>query len=507
MTASQGRSVAKAGPAEAVAARADARRHQQAGAERAAAFSDMQCAAGNLAVQQLFRSGALQAKLTIGQPGDVYEREADEVADRVTRSAASPSIQRRCAACAAGLPCSECEHEEKVQAKHTGGAVLRVPAMAEASIASLRGGGHQLPNSVRTVLEPLFKRDFSGVRIHTDREASEAASAVQARAFTVGRDVVFGAGQYEPQSQEGRRLLAHELTHVLQQDAGNASQEGTIQRQGSTTENPCKIYWPLAGYDNVRSTPRAQLVAEGFSFCGPVVGRDDPAGNYWEHWGHPTRGRLEYQVHWTGDPTPYRVPSKTPDIPTGVCGIYRPFYGVDHIRNTPRSRLVAAGFAFCGPSEQFPHDPDGNYWERWAHPTLGRLEYQVHWKKEPAPGQAPGETPESETSAQGGKSAVAEATSEAEFLATLEAELEKELEELWEMQRNKDPQTKAQLIEFWKLQEECDDRLDETIKRFAEWDANTDPDEQGALDEVELRIMQLRERFDRNQRSTPSGDF
>lgn len=469
---------------------------------------DARTAVGNMSMQRLFRSGAIQAKLTIGQPGDMYEREADEVAERVTRSAAARSIQRKCAACAAGVPCSECQHEERVQAKEAGAPVLRVPARAEASIASLRGGGQPLPSSVRAVFEPLFQRDFSRVRIHTGREASEAASAVQARAFTAGRDVAFASGEYDPQSREGRRLLAHELTHVLQQDARNASPpEGTIQRQASTTENPCKIYWPLAGYDNIRSTPRAQLVAEGFTFCGPVVGRDDPAGNYWEHWGHPTRGRLEYQVHWTGDPTPYQVPTKTPDIPTGVCGIYRPFYGVDHIRNTPRSRLVAAGFAFCGPSEQFPHDPDGNYWERWAHPTLGRLEYQVHWKKEPAPDQAPGETPESEMPAQGDKSSVAEATYQAEFLAAWEAELEKELEELWEMQRNKDPQTKARLIEFWKLQQELDDKLDETIKRFAEWDANTDPDEQDALDEVELRIMQLRERFDRNQRSTPSGDF
>jgi Domain of unknown function (DUF4157) len=507
MTAPQGKTIAKAGPAETVAVRADARRHHMGSAERAVAFGDMQCAAGNLAVQRLFRSGAVQAKLMIGQPGDVYEREADEVAERIVRSAATPPIQRKCAACAAGMPCSNCDKEERVQAKEAGGSAPRVPPTAEASIGSLRGGGRPLPHSVRAVFEPLFQRDFSRVRIHTGREASEAASAIQARAFVAGRDIAFAAGEYDPLSREGQKLLAHELTHVLQQEGCNGSAESTIRRQAAATENPCRIYWPLAGVENIRSTPRAQLVAEGFTFCGPVVGRDDPAGDYWEHWGHPTRGRLEYQVHWPADPAPYLVPSKTPDIPTGVCGIYRPFYGVDHIRNTPRSQLLAAGFAFCGPSEQFPHDPNGNYWERWAHPTFGRLEYQVHWKTEPTPDQKPGETPGSETPGEAGKSAVADATYQAEFLTIWEAELEQELNELWEMQRNKDPQTKARLEEFWKRQEDFEDKLDETIKHFADWDANTDPDELGALNEQELRIMQLRDKFEKNQRTTPSGDF
>jgi hypothetical protein len=98
---------------------------------------DARSAAGNMSMQSLFRSGAIQAKLTIGQPGDVYEREADEVAERVMRSTAVPSIQRKCAGCANGVPCSECEHQDRVQAKEAGGRVPRAPATAEASIASL----------------------------------------------------------------------------------------------------------------------------------------------------------------------------------------------------------------------------------------------------------------------------------------------------------------------------------------------------------------------------------
>src|SRR5690606_20940127 len=100
-----------------------------------------------------------------------------------------------------------------------------------AGIASLRGGGRPLPSETRAFLEPRFGRDFSNVRVHTDARAAGLARAVQAQAFTVGRDVVFGAGAFRPETQAGRRLLAHDLTHVVQQ--GSAGPE-EVQRQ--TTE-------------------------------------------------------------------------------------------------------------------------------------------------------------------------------------------------------------------------------------------------------------------------------
>lgn len=76
---------------------------------------------------------------------------------------------------------------------------------------------------MRTFMEPRFGRDFSRVRVHTDAKAAESAREVHARAYTVGRDVVFGAGRYEPATTDGRRLIAHELTHVLQQSFGAAA--------------------------------------------------------------------------------------------------------------------------------------------------------------------------------------------------------------------------------------------------------------------------------------------
>ena len=90
------------------------------------------------------------------------------------------------------------------------------------------GGRRPLAESKRAYFEPRFGRDFSQVRVHTDTRTAESAWAVNARAFTVGRDVVFRAGKYVPGKSEGRRLMAHELTHVMQQ-SGKKNLEQRIQ--------------------------------------------------------------------------------------------------------------------------------------------------------------------------------------------------------------------------------------------------------------------------------------
>lgn len=84
----------------------------------------------------------------------------------------------------------------------------------------MKSTGRPLDASTRAEMERRFGREFGEVRVHTDSDASESARKMQARAYTVGRDVVFGAGQYDPATKEGQRLLAHELTHVVQQDSG-----------------------------------------------------------------------------------------------------------------------------------------------------------------------------------------------------------------------------------------------------------------------------------------------
>lgn len=187
----------------------------------------------------------VQAKLTISQPGDRYEQEADRVADRVM-SMPEPAgrLQRECGDCedeAQRQPVEEEEDKEEVARKliqrqaepggpeeeeepptaaakaQPGHKPVVSPGMA-ADIQSLRSsGGQPLPDSTRAFFEPRFGHDFSQVRVHADAKAADTAQAVRAKAFTVGRDIVFGGGQYTPDTQGGRRLLAHELAHVAQQ--------------------------------------------------------------------------------------------------------------------------------------------------------------------------------------------------------------------------------------------------------------------------------------------------
>lgn len=175
--------------------------------------------------QRLLRAGGIQAKSTVNDPGDAFEQEADRVADEVVRMPearmhakssntgdGSPSvIQRMCAEC-----------EEELHRSPAADSVPELDARMEAQIRSL-GGGEPLPRSVRGFFEPRFERDFSNVRVHTGAPAAATAEQLQALAYTRGSDIVFGPGQYQPESARGRRLIAHELTHVVQQDSGGVA--------------------------------------------------------------------------------------------------------------------------------------------------------------------------------------------------------------------------------------------------------------------------------------------
>ncbi len=190
----------------------------------------LQRTAGNQAVQRLIKSRALQAKLRIGQPNDVYEQEADRVAEQVMRMP-EPQVSnetkapKKATANLVQLKCPECrleEEEEKktLQAKEISGSTPKVTPELESRISAIRGGGQLLPDSTRAFFEPRFGHDFSGVRVHSGAAAVQSARDVNARAYTVGSDIVFGAGQLTPGTHEGRRLIAHELTHVVQQSQG-----------------------------------------------------------------------------------------------------------------------------------------------------------------------------------------------------------------------------------------------------------------------------------------------
>lgn len=191
-------------------------------------------------------SHMLQAKLTIGQPDDKHEREADRIADQVVH-APDPLIQRRVYQEEDEGPLqtkpiadqitpliqrqveSEDEEEEQVQSKLSGN---KAPAFLSSTglqkrINSFKRGGHALPSSERGFFESRFGCDFSHVRVHTGPYAVHAAKALNAKAFTIGKDVYFNSSQYTSSSQEGKKLLAHELTHVVQQ----SNKLSTLQRK------------------------------------------------------------------------------------------------------------------------------------------------------------------------------------------------------------------------------------------------------------------------------------
>jgi len=138
------------------AARTSTRAHAPSPLQSGFALTDMQQAAGNLAMQRFLRTGMIQAKLTVSSPGNMYEQEADRVADHVLSSASIPSIQRKCAMCPEGMTCPKCEEEERLQAKESPGRTPHVMPRVESSLASLRGNGQPLPASVRAFFEERF---------------------------------------------------------------------------------------------------------------------------------------------------------------------------------------------------------------------------------------------------------------------------------------------------------------------------------------------------------------
>jgi hypothetical protein len=173
----------------------------------------------------------LQTKLSVNQPGDKFEQEADAMAERVlkmdTRSVASPqtintippAVQRKC---------SHCEDEEKkkqLQRKESNADHPQVNDRMTGYLDGLHNSGAPFPQQARNYFEPRFGYDFSKVRIHTDTAAAQSARSINALAYTTSNNIVFNSGQYDPRTNAGKKLLGHELTHVIQQRQGK-----TIQR-------------------------------------------------------------------------------------------------------------------------------------------------------------------------------------------------------------------------------------------------------------------------------------
>ncbi len=161
-------------------------------------------------------SPTIQPKLMVNIPGDFYEQEADRVAEQVMHM---PDARLQ-PACACGGECHRCKTKqlsigaEAAQLKSNQASDVDTPPPVQ---EVLHSSGEPLDAETRAFFEPRFGHDFSNVRVHTGERAAQSAKALDAKAYTAGSKIVFGAGNYAPGSTEGRRLLAHELTHTVQQ--------------------------------------------------------------------------------------------------------------------------------------------------------------------------------------------------------------------------------------------------------------------------------------------------
>lgn len=206
----------------------------------------------------------IQTKLAVGKPNDKYEKEADQVADRVMKMPAnnqSPSIQRKCNSCdkeelqmkplAASLSPiiqkkEEKEEDEMVQMKGMGNESKSPSSALKSSLQKSKGGGKSMDVATQNSMGNSIGADFSKVKIHTNENAIQMNRSLSAKAFTNGNDIYFNSNQYNPKNSDGKRLLAHELAHVVQQK-GSGTQPNLIQRYfdangtGSSKGKPYRV--------------------------------------------------------------------------------------------------------------------------------------------------------------------------------------------------------------------------------------------------------------------------
>jgi hypothetical protein len=241
------------------------------------------------------KASFIQPKLIFKHPSDQYEQAAEAVSDRIMmlgqpgiqfKPFRVPQIRRKCDKCEheeekiqrkeenslisghtynninpssryfIQLKCAACEAEEKeeLQRKETNYSTGEPDRSFQNYVVGLNKAGNSLPVQVRRFYEPKFGLAFSEVKIHTDSLAAKSAQSINALAYTAGNNIVFNTGQYSPDTQAGKKLLGHELTHVVQQSHGS-NQEGRIQK---------------ADYGPVDTSKATRDEAQSKSLPGPV---------------------------------------------------------------------------------------------------------------------------------------------------------------------------------------------------------------------------------------------
>jgi hypothetical protein len=248
--------------------------------QRTAAHADAlggECGCGTCA--------ACAAKAHVSMPSDPLEREADAIADRVMRSPAGNTA---------------------VAGSHS-----RAPGSAAAHTSGVlpADGGRGLDATTRQAMEPRFGTGFGSVRVHDGSSAAAFAERFSARAYTVGEHVVFGAGEYQPHGDAGRRLIAHELAHVVQQRGG--SHGARVQRTADPTKFSCTAGTAGASADPFGDLDTIDREAQGLadsmaifgiisSILNPATGTDGFAVAYQTRFGTPQPVGTQFRNRFSG---------------------------------------------------------------------------------------------------------------------------------------------------------------------------------------------------------------
>ncbi len=278
----------------------------------------------------------IQPKLSVSQPGDPLEQEAD----RQSETAVSTQAPGRCegVTCPGG-GCSACHHPMAIQRKTMPGS--SAPAAPAVISGTLHSGGRPLDPPVRSVMETALGADFSTVRVYTDPQAAESAKSIEALAYTIGPDVVFNSGRYAPETREGRKLLAHELAHVTQQ-GGHAS-EKIVQRWCDPASHSClpgteTPWWSIPGPAQTSESSTSPTPAAGRQGMTAVLNVGEPLATYtllsqaisadqWAGLNQAANDRLDRQYSRRGTPTESSTqPSARPltEITIPVTTLLRP---------------------------------------------------------------------------------------------------------------------------------------------------------------------------------------
>lgn len=263
-----------------------------------------------------FYSMPIQRKLTVGSANDPLEHEADSMANQVMRMPENGFIQRKC---------EECEKEEKLQKKSLSESVtsaVQAKGPDKASVAestsneikSTLGSGSKLDQQTNHFMSERFGHDFNDVTIHNDGRAARLSNDLNAKAFTVGKDIYFNQNQYDPTSENGKHLLAHELTHTIQQGSTAKRVQKLDLSLHSFKKGPCgerNVQWVFAlsnaapedGYivQHIRSLETKATCPSDISYTETT-----PKLEFWEAWKVKKGDKLDWTTvrdAWTDGST------------------------------------------------------------------------------------------------------------------------------------------------------------------------------------------------------------